>query len=247
MKKLFLLLVFFVCNYMYGQIILQDETMENYKYEIKQLNDFFERFNLQRIVVTPMQSDDFKTANRILLFDKDTYLKNKELADEMIELIEKDSINIHFEDTIYYAQLKCNCSFQKKEQEVELLLKVQNIQDDLYKWVIYDAKGDFLTLQPTIKSEHFIITPAQNEVNFIALTEISQNNNRNIMQYMYDGFESDQLSVLNTLIYYGLLKINTTISLTYHFNLNNKFEFSVAYFNRNSKNSGWLINDIVKL
>ena len=202
------------------------------------------RFNLQEVVVTPEQDSLWRYHNRVLLFDEATYLANDSVANEVLTLIERDSITLHYSDTNWIAIAKCQVKFNGRKDSIQIVLQPKIRKNKWYKWVIVDATGDILELKPKTESSHFYISPTDNELNFMSLADITQNNYRNITEYADNDFESDKLSVLYTLIYFNQLKIEHVSELTYHFDLPDNHCFDVRYFNRDSKNAGWLIYHI---
>lgn len=226
------------------QVPLKDIVFENYTYSIKMIDEFMARFNLKEVLVTPEQDSLWRYHNRIFLFDEATYMANDSLANEVISMIENDSITLHFSDANWTATATCQVKYDGKIDTIQLILQPQIRKKNWYKWVIVDAYGDMFQLKPKTKSEHFYISPTDNELNFMSLADITQKNYRNITEYATNGYEPDRLSVFYTLVYLKLLRINYVIDLTYHFELPCDHSFDVRYFNRDSKNSGWLIYQI---
>ncbi len=247
MIKRYICIILFICFTLplrSQQILLKDIAFENYAYSVKMIDEFMSRFNLKEVVVTPEQDSLWRFHNRIFLFDEATYMANDSLANEVIDLIENDSITLHFSDTTWMATATCQVKYDGKIDTIQLLLQPQIRKKNWYKWAIVDAFGDMLQLAPKTKSEHFYISPTDNELNFMSLTEITQKNYRNITEYAANGYEPDRLSVFYTLVYSGLLIIDYVTDLTYHFELPCKHSLDVRYFNRDIKNSGWLIYQI---
>ena len=156
-------------------------------------------------------------------------------------MIEKDSIQLHYSDTIWTAYAKCRVSYMGKEDSIVLALKPELRGENMYRWVIVEAFGELLSLPSKTLSEHFYISPVDNELNFISLSQITTNNSSNIMQYAGSQFELDGLSVFYTMVYTKQLRILNVQEMTYHFDLSHNHSFDVCYFNRTDKNSGWLI------
>jgi hypothetical protein len=68
-----------------------------------------------------------------------------------------------------------------------------------------------------------------------------------VINYSAKSYHVDQLSVFNTLIYTGQLKIEYVQKIVYHFLQAPNYIFLVEHFDRNSSNAGWLISSIIKI
>ena len=235
------LLLFFLPSMNAQKFVMDDDFIDNYAFKVKQISEFMSRFNLEMCVITPEQDSLWRVYNRVLLFDRETYETNQHKADSLIRMIEKDTIQLQYSDTTWTAYAKCRVSYMGKEDSILLALKPELRGKNMYKWVIVEASGDILSLPSKTHSEHFYISPVDNELNFISLSQITKNNTNNIMQYAGSKCELDGLSVFYTMIYTKQLRILNVQELTYHFDLPHKHSFDVRYFNRTSKNSGWLI------
>ncbi len=246
MKKcIIILLSLFVFCDIFSQHTKRDFVWENYKYEIKQLDEFIMRFNLQEMMISPEEDSLWQYKNRILLFDKESYIAMQEKSDCMIRQIVNDSLSIHFSDSTWHATVSCLVRFKEKKDTLTLMLHTQEIKEKVYKWVISDAYGNILNLKSQYHSHYNRIPPTDNELNFISLSNITESNRDNILQYSDSTYTHSSLTTFYTLVYYGLLKIERVIELTYHFKISPDYEFDIKYFNRMEGNSGWLIYNII--
>ena len=237
---LFMLLIF-LPSMNAQKFVIDDDFIDNYAFKVKQISEFMSRFNLEMCVITPEQDSLWRVYNRVLLFDRETYETNQHEADSLIRMIEKDTIQLHYSDTTWTAYAKCRVSYMGKEDSILLALRPELRGEDMYKWVIVEVSGNLLSLPSKTHSEHFYISPVDNELNFMSLSQITKNNSSNIMQYAGNQFALDALSVFYAMIYTKQLRILNVQELTYHFDLPHNHSFDVGYFNRISKNSGWLI------
>ncbi|MBR1786785.1 MAG: hypothetical protein IJ756_06475 [Paludibacteraceae bacterium] len=245
-KKAYTLIVYLLAiNYTFSQTFINEDIIfENYAYKIKLIDEFMKRFNFEALVVLPEQDSMYQVKNRILLFNQDTYLNNQELADSMIEKSLQDSVFLHFSDTTWTATAICEITYKGKKDSITLLLKPENIKDDVYKWAIIDAWGEQVELKPKTQNDYIRLYASDNETRFISLTSATEDNKKNIVLFSKNKYEVDRLTAFNTLVYNDILKIKYVKQLTYQFVTINGFEFTVSYFNRDSKNSGWLISEI---
>ena len=218
----------------------------NFIYQVKQIDEFMMRFNYERVVVSPEIDSMWKEKNLALLFDKETYFSYRQYADSMINTIVKDSLKINYYDTTWCALATCQVKYKKTIDTIQIVLQTEHIKDYIYKWVIKDAFGDLLELNPRPNSEQLRISPVDNEINFMSLASICTHNAINITRYNDKNYKVSPIDVLNTLIYSGQLHIEHVIDLEYHFFNVKDYSFVVRYFNRNEPNSGWLISSVRK-
>lgn len=238
-----LLLLFFMIDLQcFSQSIVGAESVElkEYAYRVKQIDEFMQRFN-GKISVIDKSDKDWQRKNLTLLFNRDLYMARRAEADKFIDEIIQDSITLDFTDSTWIAYAICSATLSGKETKITLSLKTERVKGNIYKWVIFDAEGDVLKNKP--QKEGFRISPVENELNFMALSKITTNQNLNILDYAEKGYEVDQLSVFYTLVYRKLLKINYVSQLKYTFNKLPNREFVVNHYERDGINSGWLISD----
>ena len=249
MKKLhyFILLIFLMfIGVAQAQILFQDDEFENFDYNIKQIEEFILRFNLKELIIQPQQSKQYEFDNRVLLFDKSYYLDHQEELTDFLNSICKQQTTLSFYDSTWYAIAECNVTFLGKKDKITLILRPEQVTEDIYKWSIVDAQGNILELTPKTQSDKLRLLPTDNEVNFIALQSITTTNAQNILLYNLQNHINDQLSVFNSLVYYKLLKVDNVQSLSYCFTQVRGYEFYVKNFVRDEKNAGWLIYNVQK-
>lgn len=252
MYTLSLMIVMLLCNNVtiQSQILSIDSLSKsdeiNFMYHVKQIDEFMMRFNQEQLVVSPERDSLWKEKNLIFLFDKQTYSLNQDCADSMINAIVRDSLKIHFYDTTWCALATCQVKYKKTIDTIQIVLQTEHVEDYIYKWVIKDAFGDLLELNPRQNSEQLRISPVDNEINFMSLASICTHNAVNITRYNDKNYKVSSIDVFNTLIYTGQLHIEHVIDLEYHFFNVKDYSFVVRYFNRNEPNSGWLISSVRK-
>ncbi len=249
MKKIFFTLSiiysFAVFNTLCAQVYINENIVfENFEYSVKQMSEFMERFNLTETLIKPDEDSLWRFTNRVLLFEKKTYYSNIELADEMINAIDKNNITLNFRDSTWLAVIRCNVLFQGKKDTLLIYLKTEQTKNDAYKWSIVDVQGNIVNLTPKTNNENIRISPVDNEMHFMSLKSHLSANAKNITLFSTKNYTTDRLSVFNAYIYADILKIQDFVSLTYIFDKVDGYEFCVDYFNRDENNSGWLISKI---
>lgn len=128
-----------------------------------------------------------------------------------------------------------------------MILKPELIRKYEYKWVIIGVKADFLSIEPTKRNEGLMISPVDNEVSFMSLAEITQNNSADILNYVNKNFE---VNVLNTFLYLvknKQIQVEFTERIVYHFLQIPNYIFTVQNYERESYNSGWLISSLMQM
>ena len=227
----------------------------SFKMRVKQLDEFFNRFNYEKDMEdkTILNKQDTAMRKRYIfnLFNRELFLKlNDSLKQEYMTFVEtvispQQPVYLHFTDSNWQAEAICQATFQGKPIQISLFLKTDTVNSKEYKWAIYSVDGDIFKLIPAKQNPGIRISPVDNELGFMNLPDIAKGDVcRNIMNYSVNTFSVDKLSVFNTLVYYGLLKIDYVRKIVYHFEQVPGYIFSVEHFERNTDNVGWLISNI---
>ena len=234
---------------------------ERLKMRVKQIDEFKARFNYKQDIEGQKIQDSTNIEMRkkyiFSLFDENIVSPAiwndsiENLYNDFLDIVvnEKKPIYIRFTDKNWIAQAECNVTLNGRPEKIIISLQVEKIRQYEYKWVIVGAKGSILALPPTNeKNPGIMISPIDNELRFMSLRNISDNNNnKDIIHYSYTDYEPDQITVLNTLIYTGQLKIQNVQRVVYYFFQVPGFVFRVEHFERDSDNVGWLIAEIIKV
>ena len=211
-----------------AQIITTGDS--SFKYRIKLVESFMERFN--------------NDTNMLPLFDQmmfGTNSKDKVEAEEFSKAALKSGVKIQFADTNWFAIAPCTGKFKGKSIDFMLILNVEKYDKDQYKWVVAKAQGEIFKLTPP--DNNTMITPLAHENNFMELGRIVSQSILNISQKNY---HLDETTVFFALYNSGLLTIEYVSNLQFMFLQVPGYVFIVTEFDRETKNSGWLINSIAK-
>lgn len=252
MKKIFLLFyILSISSLCFGQIFPDSLAREDFKYRVKQLDEFMARFNGEEWLELDVPDSLKRNVNLLYLFNRDLFAANKDsmeqVADHFIHTVIDNKITLHFDDKDWFAEVLCNCTYKDKKEQVTLYLKPEKIEEYMYRWVIIGAKGKILKLTPPKRNHGLDILPNNHEVAFMALPRIELLGSSNILNYSQFEYEPDQLSVFYALVYSGTLKIETTENIIYHFLKVPDYIFNVERFMRKGNNSGWLISRLVRI
>lgn len=254
MKKLIILSLVLVCAGI-GKVSAQTEIFELVDKEQIQANvnlvdEFIARFNGDKLRrdIAPEASD--RESNILRLFDKSkfssltdsNFLKAKEFARVAVE----NNIRLHFEDTCWFAKIKCHGKLAKKDVTFFMTLNVEKRDSLMYKWVINGVEGDiFLTSRDRPHKELFLM-PNDNEQFFMSIPQATLEAYRLIDDYVKQGYKADALSTFLALVRNNQLKIEYVSDVEFTFNQVPNYVFTIKHFERDNKNSGWLIDSFSK-
>jgi hypothetical protein len=234
---------------------------ERFVKEVKQLDQFFKRFNNEEDIFTGQQKSmsqltqekknilEFQTERKkslitLLNFEDSTLIKNRSVVD-FINYAGDDSnhIEIGYYDQNWFAKVNCSVKYKDKTQNIFLTMIKQGTNAEGYKWVIVGVKAPFISLDPVRTDTLKFISPMNHEVGFIDLFKVFKDY-PNITQYASRDFAADELSVFFSLVKAKEIQYVRVNSIQYHFLQLKNWIFTVDYFNRASNNSGWLVSSV---
>ncbi len=256
----YLLLLGLLCNKNAFSQTLTTSTGRNYYINVKQFNEFVDRFNyktdfLGNTIDSIFESKISREKYLELLFNNEdprlvpgndkysaNYVKLKnQFIQEVVSasyLIDKYSIEI-------IAEAKSLVTYTNRPQEISVFLN-QEIVNDGVKWVILSVNGDFLNVLNKDTVLLRFIPPTSNETNFISLKRVF--NDKNFQHYyLYNGYSYDPLSTFLFAVNTGLVKFQYVNEIVYHIFDVNGWQLEIKEFNRATENSGWLIDDISRM
>ncbi len=246
MRK-YLLAIFITIGYLCGNAQIFDMLNSDlYRGRVKLVSEFMKRFNGEKKnpYIAPNAAEIDKI-NLCQLFDADFIIKNREdiesKAFQFVDSILLNNVKINYSDPDWYAKTTCVATFKGKEIKFDIFLIVEPRGKDMYKWVIADVKGEIFNLKPSRESEKIMLLPNEHESNFMRLHSITSEKDDYITLYSSHMSSVDRLTVFNTLIYYGYLNIEYVSDIEYTFLQVPGYAFTIKEFERESTNSGWLI------
>lgn len=252
MKYLLLISILAICLPMFGQSLSDKEFQNDAKYRVKLLDEFMARFNGEETHEMIANEDSLKAdLNLLYLMDAEMFAANKDsmqqISNEFADSIHTNRTKLFFDDGQWFAEVKMNCTYMDKEVQVTLYLRPEEIKPFQYRWVIVGARSEMLALTPLQRNHGLDILPNNHEVGFMALPKIHLLGNDKILNYAAADYCADQLTAFYTMIYTGVLKMNSTDEIIYHFFEVPGFVFTVKRHIRKGFNSGWLISQIKKI
>ncbi|MDX1909524.1 MAG: hypothetical protein SF053_20965 [Bacteroidia bacterium] len=218
--------------------------------EVKQLDEFFERFNQDSTTLLVRFMEEQAPGTRL---DRPTLLLslfNEEKADWNAEHLTRfmtrvtDSlkpVRLHFYDADWYARLRCEVRYHNRTEQVWLTLRIEQV-GDAAKWIICGIEAPFLNLPPGRDSLRHL-NPISHGTDFLGLHKALRDS-LNLPNYLPQTYRPDLLAVFMHEVQTGEIQLVQVSSITYHFLQVEGWIFTVDKFIRPSRNAGWLISDL---
>lgn len=252
MKYLLFIGILAVCLPMSGQSLYDEVFQNDARHRVKLLDEFMARFNGEETHEMLVGEDSLKeNLNLLYLMDAKMFAVNRDsmlqVSKEFADSIHANNTKLYFDDGQWFAEVKVNCTYANKETQITLYLRPEEIKPFQHRWVITGAQGKELALTPSRRNHGLDILPNNHEVGFMALPKIHLLGNDKVLNYAAADYRTDQLTAFYTMIYTGVLKMNSTDEITYQFFEVPGFVFTVKRHVRKGFNSGWLISQIKKI
>jgi hypothetical protein len=236
---------------------------ERFVYQVKQVNELIERFNGDNKTLLKSYTNEHSlgaSINRSALIKTlfDTQRKDWNITEvkSFIEFVDNKNtpIYLHFSDDEWFAEVNCLISYNGVKDKVVLVLKVQKERNDALKWVMVSAKAPFLAgerlknFKGFHKSANNInsLNPISHATEFMNL-DLALNDHENILNYIANDCNNNELLFFMEEYSKGKIKFEQVNSITYHFLQINGWTFTVKKFRRPIKNSGWLVNNLIRM
>jgi hypothetical protein len=245
-----------------AQVIESNSKRElNFVFEVKQIDEFFERFNNdENSLLTSYVRQKYPeiVINRMSLLES---LFNDQVQGSGPELIREfclqvsDSTKpayIDFYNGDWYAEAVCKFRLNGQVTDVVLLLKIQQEENGGSKWIIVSAFAKRLALTdrevvfPYKTTCCKFLNPMSHATNFISLSR-AFNDKINIPDYLDEDFleypssKSFVRALLRNQLEYLYVK-----EIRYHFLQIDGWIFTVNQYQRKSVHSGWLVSSLRK-
>jgi hypothetical protein len=249
-----LVLVLIVCMYCSGVAFGQTSTsyQEVFAFEVKQIDEFFERFNNQQTLIKNYiaERDHYTEVNREELIKNlfnghSTTIRVGEVY-KFIESVNnpQQPVVLSFYDDEWFARVKCSVLYQQKKRELVLVLRVQKEKDGASKWVIHGVDADFFAT-PDARDPKASLNPISHGTDFLGLSK-AFTDTENIKSYLPADYQEDQLSKLILELQNKRLSFVQVENISYHLLQINGWIVEVENFQRPEKNSGWLISKLIQ-
>ena len=234
---------------------------KHFIYEVKQIDEFFERFNddkdsFIRKTYARYKKNFSVTRQDLIksLFNYETNSWNPVIIDSFITVVTRSSnpcfLNFYGDD--WFAEVLCRFQQGNTETDVPVIMKLDADENSRARWLIEGVKKNPF---PSTGANNIIITtnnnrfihPASHTNNFIALNK-ALDDKENLSTYFDNVFfkRSNNVAFYNAVLS-GQIKLLYVKQVVYHFLQVNGWVFTVESFPRASLNSGWLINSLKQI
>lgn len=241
-----------------------------FAFSVQSIDDFFDRFNARKnTAFTNYLSKNFtgyeiKRERLILsLFDYNYLNSNHADASSMIMQVTDTSRPqfLRYDDNDWFAEVECKVYYKGIAKTLEIVLKVEKSGYDTYHWAIVSAKADFLNRKlvdlnnksgqlaetdTTIGTKKYFLSPVSHGIDFVNLRNVFINKTH-VEDYIYKGQRSASLINFISLVKSSQLKFQQANRILYKLVQIEGWIIEINYFNRDSKNSGWLISKLTKV
>ncbi|HRH65581.1 MAG TPA: hypothetical protein PLU53_04745 [Bacteroidia bacterium] len=246
---------------------------ENHVLEVKVLDEFIDRFNKDTSSAFVQNLKDIyrgklplRTSMIKSLFDRKQTWDTSLVKNFALTVTKRGAPHfLGFSDKDWFAHVRCKVTYQGKSRQLDLILKVEEGIHKSTKWVMVSAMADFLNFKyPTSKSKiplprlcgsdlrdpdnqmTVFLDPMSHSTNFINLHQAFEDP-PHFKDYLYEGPLTEQMQLLLKLVTEKAIHFDYVQHISYHFLQIPNYIMVVEYFNRNSKNSGWLISNLLKV
>lgn len=222
-----------------------------YLARVKLLDEFFARFNGEEVRSGLDEKYSDRASGILMLFDLARYQSKSDsgfVAAENFSMcvLEKD-IKLHYEDKNWFARIKCNGKLAQKSVEFNMTLCVEERDSAIYNWAISDVEGEIFRTSRDKPHKELFIMPNDNEQFFMSIRKLTTETYKFIDDYVKSDYKADALSTFLALVRNNCLKIEAVSDVEFIFLQVPEYIFSVKHFERESMNSGWLIDSCRKV
>jgi len=259
-----LIVTCFSINSAHSQVYANDESAKekHFIYEVKQIDEFFERFNDDSASFIRDVYKSYHVKYRIdrsrlikSLFNYETRTWDTAVINNFVFSVtdKKNPGNLDFYGDEWFAELECKFQYSSSTFLIPLILKIARTSNKGAKWIIVGV-GSMpmkamisVTRMPASDDPTRCISPSSHSANFISLKKAFADK-----ENLPNCFDDMFLDKPHALEFYNAV-LNNQIELLYvkevkyHFLLKDKWIFTVEHFPREALSSGWLINDLKKV
>ncbi|MFT3701382.1 MAG: hypothetical protein QM802_03390 [Agriterribacter sp.] len=234
---------------------------KHFIYEIKQVDEFFERFNddkdsfIRKVYASYKKKYNIKREDLVkTLFNYETNSWNPVIIDSFISYItnKEHPKLLNFYGKNWYAEANCRFQYEGTEIDVPVILKLDADANNRARWIIESVKKNPFPpagndLKITVKDRSKFIHPASHTNNFIALSKALEDKENLPVYFDESFFRRDNSTAFFATILYNRAQLLYVKSIRYHFLQVDGWVFTVESFPRKSLNSGWLISSLQKI
>jgi hypothetical protein len=263
--KFWIFISFSICQHsLFSQVYLNNDRAKekHFIYEVKEIDEFFERFNddtgsfLRGIYKA--HHTKFNISRRRLirsLFNYENMSWDSVIINKFISEVtkKKKPIYLDFYGGNWYAELACKFKYNASTIVIPIIMKIEMTQNKGSKWMIVAVGSSTLKSKIVVtemsqsKIKTKFISPTSYGTNFVSLKRAFEDK-ENLSSYFETFYfkRSHMLEFYNAILTREIEFLDV-IKVKYHFLLADKWIFTVENFPRETLNSGWLINHIQRV
>ncbi|MBS1600853.1 MAG: hypothetical protein JST75_21715 [Bacteroidetes bacterium] len=260
-----LFISFFICQHrLFSQVYSTDDRAKekHFFYEVKEIDEFFERFNDEPgsfiRTVYKERNMKFRISRKRLVRTLFNY-ENRSLDSVLMKKFVSDVTNknnpiyLDFYGNDWYAEINCKFRYRSSSIIVPIILKIEVTQNKGSKWMIVAVGRSRLNLNTAVlemaesKIKTKCLSPTSHATNFVSLRR-AFDDKENLSNYFENScFKRSYMSAFYTAVLNRDIEFQHVTKIKYHFLLADKWIFTVEDFIRDGLNSGWLINRMQKV
>ncbi|WP_309641457.1 hypothetical protein [Flavobacterium sp.] len=269
MKLFFGFFIVLIPSFLFAQSY-EKEYVTLFAWEVKQIDEFIERFNDSDDALIKEYNKEYQpkvvlTREKLLksLFNASkTDWNYTEITSFVQQVITSNPpLLLDFNAENWYANVTCTVLWKGKPKTVLCKLKIMNLPDGSCKWVLSDVSAKFLLPKdangkplpieqpqlPMPNNKLGSLNPMSHTNDFLNIDMVSENT-KNLSNYIEPSAHySDMMSAFIRQILNKNLKILQTNYISYVFCQIDGWKIEIQQFNRPTKNSGWLINKLIRI
>ena len=227
-----------------------DETALQFR--VKQIDEFFARFNFETNFMGEAIQDstdkEMRKKNLLTLVNLDKFKdkdnKTDSVLNRFVDYVIDKNIKIHYADSTWAAEAIGSVMYEGKKYDITFTLKTEQIKDVIYKWVVTEIETPLFKKFPVKPKNVITISPAEHGIGFMTLPETFNLNKSAVGTTFEKGYQRNNLVLFDYLMSSGKMKMNAIIKVKYHFSTKD-VDFDVERIEKDKEyNQGWLINYI---
>ena len=243
-------------NQQVGQVVYDESLFYS---EVKQVNQFFRRFNNEENAMgvryadnTPeFRNNEMRKPFLVSLFDRQGFSIPAEVRDAFVKEVTDDGAPLYldFYGEEWYAELTTTFLWNGEQRTILLYLKLEPEYLG-YKWVISNVEvAEYNNLYRKVNQEERIgifLHPMSHEIDFMNINNAFQDVDK-IGCYIGKNFKPNHLSLFIDAMRKQHISFVSVNHVKFHFLQFDGWWFEINYLNRSDVNSGWLITNLLKI
>lgn len=242
-----------------------------FAFQVHSMDDFFDRFNFRmntgfrNFIKNNYPEYNISRAGLVasLLNSSNTSLFSDDARKFISEVT--DSLKpqrLSYKDDNWYAELVCKVIYKGKPRNLALILKVEKLANQGYRWSVLSARADFLSaavslpdslklheIQQHLKDGNlfnpkYSLSPVSHGIDFSNMDEMFLHKDH-AFDYVNRNYHSEEVEKLILLIRKSAISFVHISKINYHLLQLENWVMVVEYVNRYDKNAGWRINKLM--